>query len=94
MLELAKRIHSQSKHESGKVYSVHEPEVQWIAKGNAVKKIRVWRQSESGSDQQEQLGSGCLEFHGKSIWWAYLEQATHADTINDRRTNADQKCVC
>ncbi len=38
MLELAKRIHSQSKHDTGKVYSVHEPKLQCIAKDKDAKK--------------------------------------------------------
>ena len=38
MLDLAKRIHVQKKEDSNKVYSVHEPEVQCIAKGKAGKK--------------------------------------------------------
>jgi IS5 family transposase len=38
MLVLAKKIHSQTKQTSGKIYSVHEPAVQCIAKGKAGKK--------------------------------------------------------
>lgn len=37
LLEIAQRIHSQKRHDSGKVYSVHAPEVECIAKGKAHK---------------------------------------------------------
>jgi IS5 family transposase len=38
LLEIAKQIHEQKTHDSGKVYSVHEPAVECIAKGKAGKK--------------------------------------------------------
>ena len=38
LLEIAKRIHEQQKHDKGKVYSVHAPEVECIAKGKAHKR--------------------------------------------------------
>lgn len=37
LLEIAKRIHAQQRHDQGKVYSVHAPEVECIAKGKAHK---------------------------------------------------------
>ena len=37
LLEIAKRIHTQQRHDRGKVYSVHAPEVECIAKGKAHK---------------------------------------------------------
>jgi IS5 family transposase len=37
LLEFAKRIHAQQRHDKGKVYSVHAPEVECIAKGMAHK---------------------------------------------------------
>jgi transposase, IS5 family len=37
-LSVAKRIHAQKRHDKGKVYSVHAPEVECIAKGKAHKK--------------------------------------------------------
>ena len=37
LLETARRIHSQQRHGKNKVYSVHEPEVECIAKGKAGK---------------------------------------------------------
>jgi IS5 family transposase len=37
LLEIAKRIHAQQRHDKGKVYSVHAPEVECIAKGKAQK---------------------------------------------------------
>ena len=37
LLEIAKRIHAQQRHDKGKVYSVHAPEVECIAKGKAHK---------------------------------------------------------
>ncbi len=38
ILTVCKRIHEQTTHDQGKIYSVHEPEVQCIAKGKAGKK--------------------------------------------------------
>jgi IS5 family transposase len=38
LLETARRIHAQQRHDKNKVYSVHEPEVECIAKGKAGKK--------------------------------------------------------
>lgn len=38
LLAIAARIHSQKRSDSGKVYSVHEPEVECVAKGKAHKK--------------------------------------------------------
>ena len=38
MVEIAQRIHSQKRGDSGKIYSVHAPEVECIAKGKAHKK--------------------------------------------------------
>ena len=37
-LDVAKRIHEQQRHQSGKIYSVHEPEVACIAKGKTHKR--------------------------------------------------------
>ncbi|OIQ65024.1 hypothetical protein GALL_534210 [mine drainage metagenome] len=37
LLEIAKRIHTQQRHDKGKVYSVHAPEAECIAKGKAHK---------------------------------------------------------
>jgi len=37
LLETARRIHSQQRHDKNKVYSVHEPDVECIAKGKAGK---------------------------------------------------------
>jgi IS5 family transposase len=38
LLETAHRIHAQQRYDKNKVYSVHEPDVQCIAKGNAEKR--------------------------------------------------------
>ena len=37
LLEIARRIHTQQRHDTGKVYSMHAPEVECIAKGKAHK---------------------------------------------------------
>ena len=37
LLEIAKRIHAQQRHDKGKVYSVHAPEVECEASGKAHK---------------------------------------------------------
>jgi IS5 family transposase len=39
LLKTAHRIHAQQKHDKKKVYSIHEPEVECIAKGKAGKKV-------------------------------------------------------
>ena len=44
LLETAKRIHAQERGDGQKVYSVHEPEVACIAKGNAGKKYEFGNQ--------------------------------------------------
>jgi transposase, IS5 family len=41
LLAVAQRIHTQQKHDKNKIYSVHEPEVQCIAKGKAGKKYEI-----------------------------------------------------
>jgi IS5 family transposase len=38
LLTTAHRIHAQQRHDKNKIYSVHEPEVECIAKGKADKK--------------------------------------------------------
>jgi IS5 family transposase len=38
LMEIAKRIHAQDRHDKNKVYSVHEPRVECIAKGKAHKR--------------------------------------------------------
>lgn len=38
LLETAKRIHAQQRHDKNKVYSVHEPQVECISKGKAHKR--------------------------------------------------------
>lgn len=45
-LSLARRILSQSRHGKDKLYSIHAPEVECIAKGKAHKKYEVWLQGE------------------------------------------------
>ena len=64
MLELAKRIHSQSKHDSGKVYSVHEPEVQCIAKGKAGKKYEFGNKVSLAVTSKNNWVVGALSFTG------------------------------
>jgi IS5 family transposase len=64
ILELAKRIRSQGKHNSGKVYSVHEPEVQWIAKGKAGKKYEFGKKVSLAVTSKNNWVVGALSFTG------------------------------
>jgi len=54
-IETARRIHAQQRHDKNKVYSVHEPHVECIAKGKAHKryefgvKVSVAATSRGGS---------------------------------------------
>jgi IS5 family transposase len=64
MLELAKRIDSQSKHDSGKVYSVHEPQVQCIAKGKAGKKYEFGNKVSLAVTSKNNWVVGALSFTG------------------------------
>ena len=64
MLELAKRIHSQGKHGSGKVYSAHDPEVQWITEGKAGKKYEFRNEVSLAVTSKNNWIVGALSFTG------------------------------
>jgi IS5 family transposase len=64
MLELARRTHSQSRHDSGKIYSVHEPEVQCIAKGKAGKKYEFGNKESLAVTSKRNWVVGALSFTG------------------------------
>ena len=64
MLAVAKRIHTQTKQDSGKVYSVHEPEVQCIAKGKAGKKYEFGNKVSLAVTSKKSWVIGALSFEG------------------------------
>jgi IS5 family transposase len=64
MLAVAKRIHTQKKHDSGKVYSVHEPEVQCIAKGKAGKKYEFGNKVSLAVTSKKSWVTGALSLEG------------------------------
>ena len=55
LLVMADRLLQQTKTTSPKLYSLHEPDVECIAKGEAPQEIRIWQQGESCGHQRAQL---------------------------------------
>ena len=55
LLAMADRLLQQTKTTSPKLYSLHEPDVECIAKGEAPQEIRIWQQGESCGHQRAQL---------------------------------------
>ena len=51
LLARAKRLLAQTRHGTNKLYSIHAPEVECIAKGKVHKEVRVWLQSEHCDNQ-------------------------------------------
>jgi IS5 family transposase len=93
MRELARRIHSQSRHDTGKIDSVHEPEVQCIAEGKAGKKYEFGNKVSLAVTSKTNCVVGALSFTVNPYERAHHGQATHPDTLNDRGTNAGQTSV-
>ena len=64
MLLVAKKIHAQTRQESGKIYSVHEPEVQCIAKGKAGKKYEFGNKVSLAVTSKQSWVIGALSLEG------------------------------
>jgi IS5 family transposase len=64
LLEIAKRIHAQQRHDKGKVYSVHAPEVECIAKGKAHKPYEFGVKVGVVSTSKESFMVGMQSFPG------------------------------
>jgi len=64
MLVLAKKIHSQTKQTSDKIYSVHEPAVQCIAKGKAGKKYEFGNKVSLAVTSKQNWIVGALSLEG------------------------------
>ena len=70
LLQTAHRIEEQQRQDKNRIYSVHEPEVQCIAKGKAGKQYRLDELVELQIELQEE--SNCLRMERKS---AAIEQS-------------------
>ena len=64
LLERAKKIFSQKKTDKNKVYSVHAPEVECIAKGKAHKRYEFGNKVSVMSTSKESFCVGVKSFHG------------------------------
>jgi IS5 family transposase len=64
MLVVAKKIHAQTRQDSGKIYSVHEPEVQCIAKGKAGKKYEFGNKVSLAVTSKKSWVIGALSLEG------------------------------
>jgi IS5 family transposase len=64
LLETAKRIHQQERHDKNKVYSVHEPEVECISKGKAHKRYEFGTKVSVATTSRGGWFVGALAFHG------------------------------
>ena len=64
LLALAERIHTQTRHDKKKVYSVHEPEVECIAKGKVHKKYEFGNKVGVASTSKDNWIVGVEAYHG------------------------------
>ena len=64
MLLVAKKIHVQTRRESGKIYSIHEAEVQCIAKGKAGKKCEFGNKVSLAVTSKQSWVIGALSLEG------------------------------
>ena len=64
MLVVAKKIHAQTKQDSGKIYSVHEPQVQCIAKGKVGKKYEFGNKVSLAVTSKQSWVIGALSLEG------------------------------
>lgn len=64
ILDVAKKIHAQTRESSGKIYSVHEPEVQCIAKGKAGKKYEFGNKVSLAVTSEQSWVVGALSLEG------------------------------
>ena len=79
LLDTAKRIHTQQRHDRGKVYSVHEPKVECIAKGKAHKPYEFGVKVGVVSTNKESFVVGMKSLPGAPYdghtLWSSLQQA-------------------
>ncbi len=64
LLALAERIHTQQRHDKNKVYSVHAPEVECIAKGKVHKKYEFGNKVGVASTSKDNWIVGVEAYHG------------------------------
>ncbi len=64
LLALAERIHTQQRHDKKKVYSVHEPDVECIAKGKVHKKYEFGNKVGVASTSKDNWIVGVEAYHG------------------------------
>jgi len=64
LLALAERIHTQQRHDKKKVYSVHEPEVECIAKGKVHKKYEFGNKVGVVTTSKDNWIVGVEAYHG------------------------------
>jgi IS5 family transposase len=86
LLEIANRIHAQQRHDKGKVYSVHAPEVECIAKGKAHKPYEFGVKVGVVSTSKESFVVGMRSLPGNPLRRTHAQgiTATGAETDGDR----------
>lgn len=94
LLEIARRIHAQQRHDKGKVYSVHAPEVECIAKGKAHKPYEFGVKVGVVSTSKESFVVGMKSFPGNPYdghtLKAALEQARLLTGVVPREAYVDR----
>lgn len=83
LLETTKRIFNQQKHDSKKVYSVHEPHVECISKGKSQKKYEFGCKASIVVTHKEGLALDVKAIHGNPYDGHTLQEA-----LNKAETNA------
>lgn len=94
VLEIARRIHTQQRHDRGKVYSVHAPEVECIAKGKAHKPYEFGVKVSVVSTSKESFVVGMKSLPGNPFdghtLRASLEQMTRLTGVQPREAYVDR----
>ena len=94
LLQIARRIHTQQRHDKGKVYSVHAPEVECIAKGKAHKPYEFGVKVGVVSTSKESFVVGMKSLPGNPYdghtLKASLEQAQRLTGIAPREAYVDR----
>jgi len=83
LLEIASRIHSQKRNDKNKVYSVHEPDVECIAKGKAHKKYEFGCKVSMVSTSKDNWIIGIQALHGNPF---------DGHTLGDAIAQAERLC--
>ena len=90
ILGLAKRIHAQQKQDKSKVYSVHAPEVECIAKGKAHKHYEFGNKVGFVTTSREGFVLGAQAFHGNPYDGHTLKDCLdQAERLSDRSITGD-----